>query len=177
MVYFVRTASCSTSLDAARFCSEESGAGVSPSHTFAFSGRRTALPYSGGWARWQVQPRPKGQKLWWCWRRGEKLVLNPHFFKVVQFEAACCVWLHFVWVYIDHLSPCVQREPRRRSYNTSLTIPHVVRPVEDITQAELDNICVNVREKTYNRATVSVLQIPSMCSINPDFCPMKHLVW
>ncbi|XP_056611318.1 cell division cycle-associated protein 7a [Triplophysa dalaica] len=48
-----------------------------------------------------------------------------------------------------------EREPRRRSYNTSLTIPHVVRPVEDITQAELDNICVNVREKTYNRATGS----------------------
>ncbi|KAI7809066.1 putative cell division cycle-associated protein 7, partial [Triplophysa rosa] len=48
-----------------------------------------------------------------------------------------------------------EREPRRRSYNTSLTIPHVVRPVEDISQAELDNICINVREKTYNRATGS----------------------
>lgn len=48
-----------------------------------------------------------------------------------------------------------EREPRRRSYNSSLTIPHVVRPVEKITQAELDNICFNVREKTYNRATGS----------------------
>ncbi|KAA0716101.1 Cell division cycle-associated protein 7 [Triplophysa tibetana] len=48
-----------------------------------------------------------------------------------------------------------EREPRRRSYNASLAIPHVVRPVEDITRAELDNICFNVREKTYNRATGS----------------------
>ncbi|KAK7168616.1 hypothetical protein R3I93_004823 [Phoxinus phoxinus] len=48
-----------------------------------------------------------------------------------------------------------EKEPRRRSYNSTLTIPHVVRPVEEITQAELDNICVNVREKTYNRASGS----------------------
>ncbi|XP_052004134.1 cell division cycle-associated protein 7-like [Xyrauchen texanus] len=48
-----------------------------------------------------------------------------------------------------------EREPRRRSYHSSLTIPHVVRPVEEITQAELDNVCVNVREKVYNRATGS----------------------
>uniref|UniRef100_A0A8C2EWR6 Cell division cycle associated 7a n=1 Tax=Cyprinus carpio TaxID=7962 RepID=A0A8C2EWR6_CYPCA len=48
-----------------------------------------------------------------------------------------------------------EREPRRRSYNSTLTIPHVVRPVEEITEAELDNICVNVREKIYNRATGS----------------------
>ncbi|XP_059355477.1 cell division cycle-associated protein 7-like [Carassius carassius] len=48
-----------------------------------------------------------------------------------------------------------QREPRRRSYNSTLTIPHVVRPVEEITEAELDNICVNAREKIYNRATGS----------------------
>lgn len=53
---------------------------------------------------------------------------------------------------------CEQKEPRRRSYNSTLTIPHVVRPVEEITEAELDNICVNVREKIYNRATVSLLQ-------------------
>ncbi|KAB5577136.1 hypothetical protein PHYPO_G00206470 [Pangasianodon hypophthalmus] len=44
-------------------------------------------------------------------------------------------------------------EPRRRrTYNGVLAIPHVVRPVEEITQAELDNICTNVREKVYNRA-------------------------
>ncbi|XP_016411547.1 cell division cycle-associated protein 7-like [Sinocyclocheilus rhinocerous] len=47
------------------------------------------------------------------------------------------------------------KEPRRRSYNSTLTIPHVVRPVEEITEAELDNICVNAREKIYNRATGS----------------------
>ncbi|KAJ8352085.1 hypothetical protein SKAU_G00235610 [Synaphobranchus kaupii] len=47
------------------------------------------------------------------------------------------------------------REPRRRSYNGVMAIPHVVRPVEDVTQAELDNICFNVREKVYDRSTGS----------------------
>lgn len=47
------------------------------------------------------------------------------------------------------------REPRRRSYNGVLAIPHVVRPVEDISQDELDLICTNVREKVYNSATGS----------------------
>ncbi|KAL7865627.1 hypothetical protein SRHO_G00108740 [Serrasalmus rhombeus] len=47
-------------------------------------------------------------------------------------------------------------EPRRRrTYTGVLAIPHVVRPVEEITQAELDNICFNVREKVYNRSTGS----------------------
>ncbi|XP_072541938.1 cell division cycle-associated protein 7a isoform X2 [Salminus brasiliensis] len=49
-----------------------------------------------------------------------------------------------------------ESEPRRRrSYNGILAIPHVVRPVEEITQLELDNICSNVREKIYNRSTGS----------------------
>lgn len=47
------------------------------------------------------------------------------------------------------------REPRRRSYNGTMAILHVVRPVEDVTQAELDNICFNVREKVYDRSTGS----------------------
>ncbi|XP_062862449.1 cell division cycle-associated protein 7a [Trichomycterus rosablanca] len=47
-------------------------------------------------------------------------------------------------------------EPRRRrTYTGALAIPHVVRPVEDITQEELENICDNAREKIYNRATGS----------------------
>ncbi|XP_066497194.1 cell division cycle-associated protein 7a [Hoplias malabaricus] len=47
-------------------------------------------------------------------------------------------------------------EPRRRrTYNGVLAIPHVVRPVEEITEAELNNICFNVREKVYNRSTGS----------------------
>jgi len=41
-----------------------------------------------------------------------------------------------------------QAQPRRRSQH--LTIPHVVRPVEDVTQAELDRICDNVRTKVYS---------------------------
>lgn len=45
--------------------------------------------------------------------------------------------------------------PRRRSYNGSKAIPHVVRPVEDITELELQHICTNVREKVYNSSTGS----------------------
>nr|CAJ82354.1 cell division cycle associated 7 [Xenopus tropicalis] len=44
--------------------------------------------------------------------------------------------------------------PRRR-FSSVHTLPHVIRPVEEITQAELKAICVNVREKVYNRATGS----------------------
>ncbi|KAF3694860.1 Cell division cycle-associated protein 7 [Channa argus] len=45
--------------------------------------------------------------------------------------------------------------PRRRSFNGCKAIPHVVRPVEDITEAELQRICHNVREKVYNSSTGS----------------------
>lgn len=45
--------------------------------------------------------------------------------------------------------------PRRHSYSGTKAMPHVVRPVEDITEAELRGICQNVREKVYNRATGS----------------------
>ncbi|XP_029936877.1 cell division cycle-associated protein 7a [Myripristis murdjan] len=45
-------------------------------------------------------------------------------------------------------------EPPRRRYSTGpMAIPHVVRPVEDITEAELQHICHNVREKVYNSST------------------------
>ncbi|XP_041856746.1 cell division cycle-associated protein 7a [Melanotaenia boesemani] len=40
--------------------------------------------------------------------------------------------------------------PRRRCFNGTKAIPHVVRPVDDITEVELQNICHNVREKVYN---------------------------
>ncbi|XP_045153845.1 cell division cycle-associated protein 7 [Echinops telfairi] len=33
-----------------------------------------------------------------------------------------------------------------------MTLPHVIRPVEDITTEELENICGNSREKIYNRS-------------------------
>lgn len=45
------------------------------------------------------------------------------------------------------------RQPRRRSYNGIQGIPHTVRPVDDISQDELDLICTNVREKVYNSTT------------------------
>ncbi|CAI9534643.1 unnamed protein product [Staurois parvus] len=44
--------------------------------------------------------------------------------------------------------------PRARR-QSSLTLPHIVRPVDDITEEELDAICFNVREKVYNRVTGS----------------------
>ncbi|XP_072253136.1 cell division cycle-associated protein 7a [Leuresthes tenuis] len=49
----------------------------------------------------------------------------------------------------------VDEPPRRRSFNGTKAIAHVVRPVEDITEAELQNICHNVREKVYNSSTGS----------------------
>ncbi|XP_078408211.1 cell division cycle-associated protein 7a [Cetorhinus maximus] len=44
---------------------------------------------------------------------------------------------------------------RRRSRPSILTIPHVVRPVEDITQEELENISFSAKEKVYSRTTGS----------------------
>ncbi|KAM5280129.1 cell division cycle-associated protein 7 [Ctenodactylus gundi] len=41
--------------------------------------------------------------------------------------------------------------PRSRRYG-SMTLPHVIRPVEEITEEELENICSNSREKIYNRS-------------------------
>ncbi|KAM6934279.1 cell division cycle-associated protein 7a [Xenentodon cancila] len=46
-----------------------------------------------------------------------------------------------------------EEPPRRRTFCGSKAIPHVVRPVEDITEAELQRICQNVREKVYNAST------------------------
>nr|XP_034991046.1 cell division cycle-associated protein 7 isoform X2 [Zootoca vivipara] len=42
--------------------------------------------------------------------------------------------------------------PRRKS---SMTLPHVIRPVEEITEEELNGICETARDKVYNRATGS----------------------
>ncbi|XP_041662510.1 cell division cycle-associated protein 7a [Cheilinus undulatus] len=49
----------------------------------------------------------------------------------------------------------VDEPPRRRTFTGSKAIPHVVRPVEEITETELQRICVNVREKVYNSSTGS----------------------
>ncbi|KAM4731955.1 cell division cycle-associated protein 7a [Anableps anableps] len=45
--------------------------------------------------------------------------------------------------------------PRRSWHNRQRTLPHVVRPVEEITELELQRICNNVREKVYNSSTGS----------------------
>lgn len=43
-----------------------------------------------------------------------------------------------------------------------MALPHIVRPVEEITEEELDNICETARDKVYNQVMVSVLQIREM---------------
>ncbi|KAK1903152.1 Cell division cycle-associated protein 7 [Dissostichus eleginoides] len=45
--------------------------------------------------------------------------------------------------------------PRRRIFNGQKAIQHVVRPVDEITETELQGICNNVREKVYNSSTGS----------------------
>ncbi|KAM9548675.1 LOW QUALITY PROTEIN: cell division cycle-associated protein 7 [Guaruba guarouba] len=52
--------------------------------------------------------------------------------------------------YLEHET----RTPRR-GHRGAMAFPHVVRPVEEITEEELDNICGSAREKVYNRATGS----------------------
>lgn len=37
----------------------------------------------------------------------------------------------------------------------SMTLPHIIRPVEEVTEEEIRNICSNSREKIYNRSLVS----------------------
>ncbi|OXB65833.1 hypothetical protein ASZ78_002752 [Callipepla squamata] len=39
----------------------------------------------------------------------------------------------------------------RRGHRGAMALPHIVRPVEEITEEELNNICGSVREKVYNR--------------------------
>ncbi|ETE68373.1 Cell division cycle-associated protein 7, partial [Ophiophagus hannah] len=48
-----------------------------------------------------------------------------------------------------------ERDTPRRKRTSAMTLPHVIRPVEEITEEELDNICETVKEKVYNRATGS----------------------
>lgn len=61
----------------------------------------------------------------------------------------------------------MQHEARtpRRGHRGAMAFPHVVRPVEDITAEELDNICGSAREKVYNRAMVSIFQLCEMCTL------------
>ncbi|XP_028292233.1 cell division cycle-associated protein 7a [Gouania willdenowi] len=49
----------------------------------------------------------------------------------------------------------IDEPPRRRTFHGTKAIPHVVRPVEEITEYELQRICNNVREKVYNGSTGS----------------------
>uniref|UniRef100_A0A1A8MFK0 Cell division cycle associated 7a n=1 Tax=Nothobranchius pienaari TaxID=704102 RepID=A0A1A8MFK0_9TELE len=49
----------------------------------------------------------------------------------------------------------VYEPPRRRCFSSTKALPHVVRPVEDITELELQGICFNVRDKVYSSSTGS----------------------
>ncbi|XP_034283451.1 cell division cycle-associated protein 7 isoform X1 [Pantherophis guttatus] len=48
-----------------------------------------------------------------------------------------------------------ERDTPRRKRTSAMTLPHVIRSVEEITEEELDNICETVKDKVYNRATGS----------------------
>ncbi|KAM6466944.1 cell division cycle-associated protein 7 isoform 3-T4 [Liasis olivaceus] len=48
-----------------------------------------------------------------------------------------------------------ERDTPRRKRTGAMTLPHVIRPVEEITKEELNNICDTVKDKVYNRATGS----------------------
>lgn len=39
----------------------------------------------------------------------------------------------------------------RRGHRGAMALPHIVRPVEEIAEEELSNICGSAREKVYNR--------------------------
>ncbi|XP_055575092.1 cell division cycle-associated protein 7 [Falco cherrug] len=48
--------------------------------------------------------------------------------------------------YLEH-----EARTSRRGCRGAMAFPHVVRPVEEITEEELDNICGSARDKVYNR--------------------------
>ncbi|XP_054827395.1 cell division cycle-associated protein 7 [Eublepharis macularius] len=50
----------------------------------------------------------------------------------------------------DDFSEDEMDTPRRRR-SGAMTLPHIIRPVEEITEEELNNICETVRDKVYNR--------------------------
>ncbi|XP_020787501.1 cell division cycle-associated protein 7a isoform X2 [Boleophthalmus pectinirostris] len=64
----------------------------------------------------------------------------------------------------------VDEPPRRRTYSGMKAIPHVVRPVEEITELELDRICNNVREKVYNQSTGSTCHQCRQKTIDTKTC-------
>lgn len=50
----------------------------------------------------------------------------------------------------------VRGAPRRRStLRPNRSKPHVIRPVEDITEEEIELVADNMTDKVYNSATVS----------------------
>ncbi|XP_053122863.1 cell division cycle-associated protein 7 isoform X2 [Hemicordylus capensis] len=54
----------------------------------------------------------------------------------------------------DDFSEDEMDAPRRRR-SGAMTLPHIIRPVEEVTTEELNNICETVRDKVYNRVTGS----------------------
>lgn len=50
----------------------------------------------------------------------------------------------------------VRRSPRRRAApRPKMCKPHCIRPVEDVTEDEIQLVADNMTEKVYNRVTVS----------------------
>ncbi|NWX42521.1 CDCA7 protein, partial [Steatornis caripensis] len=49
--------------------------------------------------------------------------------------------------YLEH-----EAQTPRRGHRGTMAFPHTVRPIEEITEEELNNICGSARDKVYNRA-------------------------
>lgn len=68
--------------------------------------------------------------------------------------------------------PCVKkvrRAPQRRyTPRPNRSKPHIIRPVEDITEDEIELVADNMTDKVYNSATVS-----SQTSLS-ILCPSTH---
>lgn len=134
-----------------------------PSELQRLAGRtRSACPVTTpGPARWWTDPQARPWRTTprtssaWC-ERAATLRSVMRRWVISQVVLFCAVLMKAevsFWTPPSLLFLLVS-QPRRRTYNGTKTIPHVVRPVEEVTELELQRICSNVREKVYNSSTV-----------------------
>jgi len=64
----------------------------------------------------------------------------------------------------------------RRGHRGAMAFPHIVRPVEEITAEELNNICGSARDKVYNRAMVSIFPLCEMHTLWSHFLVIPCLL-
>lgn len=75
----------------------------------------------------------------------------------------CCYYFFIIFIFVFQ----VRRAPQRRGApRPNQCKPHMIRPVEDITEDEIQLVADNMTEKVYNRVTVSS-QPDCTCSFSP----------